>query len=176
MVKGRRRGLPLSAAGLDEVLDGARRRAGLEGDVSSAAAGADPSSMVRTFARWNYGIRRRDAIDRIGRPVPPDNRWNTKHPPGYGYRYVPHPKEWQPAALIVAGQMAVGARRCVGILLVIGVVGVIKAPSEDDGEKALIQGGIFTPRALRLLDVSDIRRARFRRRIGASAPVAVPSA
>jgi site-specific recombinase XerD len=30
VLKGRRRGLPLSAAGLDEVLDGARRRAGVE--------------------------------------------------------------------------------------------------------------------------------------------------
>ena len=30
MLKGPRRGLPLSAAGLDEIVDGARRRAGLE--------------------------------------------------------------------------------------------------------------------------------------------------
>ena len=30
MLKGPRRGLPLSAEGLDEILDGARRRAGLE--------------------------------------------------------------------------------------------------------------------------------------------------
>ena len=38
VLKGPRRGLPLSAEGLDEILDGARRRAGLEPGLPSAAA------------------------------------------------------------------------------------------------------------------------------------------
>jgi site-specific recombinase XerD len=38
VLKGPRRGLPLSAEGLDEILDGARRRAGLEHGLPSAAA------------------------------------------------------------------------------------------------------------------------------------------
>jgi len=39
VLKGPRRGMPLSAKGLDEILDGARGRAGLApGDLPSAAA------------------------------------------------------------------------------------------------------------------------------------------
>jgi site-specific recombinase XerD len=51
VLKGPRRGLPLSAEGLDEILAGARRRAGLEHGLPRAAAHVpDPVSASRSSA------------------------------------------------------------------------------------------------------------------------------
>ena len=75
VLKGPRRGLPLSADGLDEILDGARGRAGLaRGDLPPAAAYLpDPAAQGRDVAGGGAGPGRA-CLDRVDPHLPAPRR------------------------------------------------------------------------------------------------------
>src|SRR5215472_3101017 len=96
VLKGPRRGLPLSAEGLDEVLDGARRRAGLAhatchelrhtcltqlggGDGAGGGAGPGWAPLDRVHPHLPAPDQRL-----AGRPVPPCRRAHRRRPGGGG--------------------------------------------------------------------------------------------
>jgi integrase/recombinase XerD len=74
VLKGPRRGMPLSAAGLDEILDGARSRAGLAHGLPPAAAYlADPAAQGRDDAGGGAGPGRA-RLDRVHPHLPAPRR------------------------------------------------------------------------------------------------------
>jgi integrase/recombinase XerD len=74
VLEGPRRGMPLSADGLDEVLDGARRRAGLAHGLPSAAAYLpDPATQSRDVVGGGAGPGRA-RLDRVHPDLPAPGR------------------------------------------------------------------------------------------------------
>ena len=82
VLKGPRRGMPLSAEGLDEILDGARRRAGLEQatchelrhtcltQLGSRDGAGNTGTLCADLHRFAFLLGASDGDDLFGEPAP----------------------------------------------------------------------------------------------------------